>query len=180
MGYYSGKVCSYSERSKDCNGCNQGLEPGHEGCTKNYEGSSKGMEQDMAIELFTNNDLFEEQNVFGARIAMDDDSTTIAGLQKATAHNIVKWSDRIHSSKNFKKSLYAIHLPPKLIEYFSTNFNASIQQNKNNPKGLEDALNSIVPHAFGDHQFCKLHDKENYSYANLPKNKPLESEQLRM
>ena len=168
IGYHSGLICSYKTCLKD-------------GTRKNYEGSSKGMEPHMAIELHTNNDLFEEKQVYGARLIMDDDSTTLAGLQKVSPNSVIKWSDKIHSSKNFKKSLYALKLSKPLIVHFSSNFYAAIEENKGDVEGLSSALKAIVRHAFGEHNYCLFHEeKENYHYKNLPNNTPLQNEQLKI
>lgn len=180
MGHRSGQICSFSTRSKDCRQCELGGDPETHDCRKNYNGSSKAMEQDMAIELYTNNKLFDDAQVYGARLVMDDDSTTIAGLQQVTPYNVIKWSDKNHACKNFKKSLYALKLSAKQIKYFSKNFVAAIENNKGDTEELKKTLKSIVPHAFGDHTLCSFHEQnKNYNYNNLPNNQPLQNIQLR-
>ena len=134
----------------------------------------------MAVELFTKNDLFEKENVFGARLIMDEDSSAIAALRIASPHDIIKWSDTNHVTKGFKGALLTMKLKKELVDYFYSCFTAAIEDNKGNKSGLESALKSIVPHAFGDHSQCTFHDNNgNYDYKYIPGKKPLNSKELK-
>ncbi|XP_024892136.1 uncharacterized protein LOC112467665, partial [Temnothorax curvispinosus] len=141
------------------------------------------MEPDMAVELFTKNELFEEAGVYASVIIGDDDSSTVAGVRRNATHEIEKWSDFNHTLKSFTSALYSMKLSPKLIEYFSRCFSSAVKQNKGNTEKVRAALEAIVPHAFGDHQlcgdWCKSHVNNNYKHNNLPHGKPLADEELR-
>ena len=184
VGYHSGKIASYAVRSKNCRMCQLGHSKNDHDCRKNYAGSAKSMEPDMAIELFTKNKLFDETNVYASVIIGDDDSSTIAGVRRNATHEIEKWSDFNHALKSLTSALYAMKLPQKLIEYFSRCFSNAVKQNKGEPSKVKMALETVVPHAFGNHsncgEWCKYHElKENYRHNNLPHGKPLTDARLR-
>ena len=101
VGHYSKKIVSYAIRSKNCRKCSLGHKKTDHDCRQNYEGSAKGMEADMAAELYTRNPLFEKHKGFGARLIMDNDSSTIAGLRKISVHSI----ELSHVKKNYKFSI---------------------------------------------------------------------------
>lgn len=58
---------SYTVRSKNCRKCAAGQSKSLHNCRSNYDGSSKSMEPDMALELFTENPLWsmETNGVLG-------------------------------------------------------------------------------------------------------------------
>lgn len=181
MGYYTGKIISYTTRSKDCKRCNAGQLKQNHDCRANYKGTSKAMEPDMAVELITKNPLFEKHKVFCGRLIMDDDCTTIDSLRSICKHVILKWSDKNHACKNFKKALYSLKLDSKLIDYLYKNFTAAIDNFKGDVDGLKIALTALVPHCYGEHDLCNFHeDKDDYKYKNIPNRKPLENQQLRI
>uniref|UniRef100_A0ABD2WA33 Mutator-like transposase domain-containing protein n=1 Tax=Trichogramma kaykai TaxID=54128 RepID=A0ABD2WA33_9HYME len=80
MGHYSKKIFSYATRSKNCRKCRLGHDKSDHDCRMNYDGSAKSMEADMAVKLYIKNPLFAQHDVFGARIIMDNDWSTIATL----------------------------------------------------------------------------------------------------
>ena len=123
----------------------------------------------MAIELFTKNKLFDETNVIYASVIKCE---------------IEKWSEFSHALKSLTSALYAMKLPQKLIEYFSPCFSNAVKQNKGEPSKVKMALETVVPHAFGNRnncgEWCKYHElKENYRYNNLPHGKLLTDARLR-
>lgn len=181
IGYYSGKILAYTTRSKSCRRCQAGQTKKSHDCRENFSGTSKAMEPDMAMELITQNPIFEKLGVFCGRLVMDDDTTTIDSLRRVCKHLIVKWSDKNHACKNFKKALYALKLDSNLIDYLYKLFVAAIDCNKGDVHGLKTALTAIVPHCFGDHTLCNWHsEKNNYVYKNIPNNKPLDNPQVRI
>lgn len=171
IGLKTGKIVSYASRSKTCRKCSYARRTGKKikhDCRLNHSGSAKSMEPDMAVELFTRNKLFEKANVFGAVMVMDDDSTAKANVEKASEHEIIKWSDKNHTVKNFRKGLYNLKLDENLLTYFSNKFSTAIEINKNNEEGLKASLSCLVPHAFGDHSKCTFHDvTKNYIYIRI-------------
>lgn len=143
------------------------------------------MESDMAVELFTKNSLLDKENVDVNIIIGDDDSSTIAAIQRASSHQFTKWSDFNHVHKNFNNGLYALKLPRSLIEYFSKNFTCAIKQNKNDHLKIKNALLAVVPHAYGDHQSCGdwcagRSSPDTYIHSHLPNGKSLTDQDLRV
>ena len=185
IGHYSKKILSYTVRCVKCAKCNMGHPKDDHDCRHNYTGSAKGMEPDMAKELINNNVLLKNENVVVKVLIGDDDSSTIAAVRRLSSTEIEKWSDFNHTHKAFTSALYTIKLPRKLIEYFSHNFSHAVKQNKGNATEVRSALESIVPHAFGDHSMCKewctaKNSDEPYVHKNLPNGKPLEEPELFM
>lgn len=180
MGYYNKKICSYSTRVKNCRKCNKKHSKTDHDCRVNFDGSAKSMEADMAVEMALKNPLFEKHNIFLARIVMDNDSSTICSLRDLSPHNIELWADKNHSVKAFSSSLYSLNLPKPIIDYFTSNLSNAIACNQGNAVKLKSSLLCMVPHAFGDHSLCTFHDKDKeYVYHKLPKQKPLEGEQMK-
>ncbi|XP_058802154.1 uncharacterized protein LOC131670510 [Phymastichus coffea] len=138
------------------------------------------MEADMAKELFTDNPLFKELNIYGARLIMDNDSSTIALLRKVCTHDIELWADKNHTVKSLSNALHRLSVAAGLVDYFTENFSGVIAECKGQPDILKERLQAIVPHAFGDHTLCTFHeDKENYEYKRLPGKKPLDNKDLK-
>lgn len=143
MGYHTGKIISYTTRSKECRRCNAGWLKKNHDCRKNFSGTSKAMEPDMAVELAVHNELFTKHNVFCARLVADDDSTTIDNLRRNCKHNVLKLSDKNHACKNFKKALYGLKLNKDLIEYLYNSFLVNLNHYKGDVAGLKVALTAI-------------------------------------
>jgi len=80
-------------RSKSCRSSASGNGKDHD-CLKNFDQSSKAMEADLGVEMFTKNELFKKHNVFGGRLIMDNDSATIASLRAVSEHSIELWADK--------------------------------------------------------------------------------------
>ena len=93
------------------------------------------MEADMAVKLFTKNELLVKHSAFGARLVMDNDFSTIASLRVASVQTIELWADKNHTVKGFTSALYAISLPKNLIDYFQRYFSNSFEEHKNKPDG---------------------------------------------
>lgn len=180
VGHYSKKIISYAVRSKSCRKCDLGHPVSDHDCKKNYDGSAKGMEADIAVELYTKNPLFIKHHVFGARLVMNNDSATIASLRAVSLNSIELWADKNHTVKAFANSLWAMSLPKKVIDYFSNNFSNAIAEHKNDPEALAATLKAIIPYSFGDHSECSFHEeKENYKYKTWPNEKLLKGQALR-
>ena len=165
--------------------CSLGHDKADHECRLNYGGSAKGMESDMATELINNNDLFKKANVSVGVLIGDDDSCTIAAVRRLSCSEIVKWSDFNHSKKSLSSALYTMKLSTKLIEYFSHCFSHAVKQNKGDAVAVKLALESIFPHAFGDHllcgDWCDAKNSENeYVHKNLRQGKPLDNPELRL
>lgn len=82
MGLKTGKVLSYATRCKACRVCESSKKSGKvaktHNCRKNHVGSSKSMERDVAVELWTN--ALDSGTQFSTYVG-DDDSTIIGQTQ---------------------------------------------------------------------------------------------------
>ena len=154
VGHYSGKILSYGVRSTKCRKCRLGHPTTDHDCRKNYSGSAKGMEPNLAVKLINNNSLFKNENVVVHVLIGDDDSSTTAAVRRLSSNEIVKWSDFNHTHKAFTSALCSMKLSSKLIEYFSHCFAHALKQNKEDSHKVKLALQGVVPHAFGDHSSC--------------------------
>ncbi|XP_068738743.1 uncharacterized protein [Montipora capricornis] len=101
MGLKTGKVLSYATRCKACRVCESSKKSGkvaktHD-CRKNHVGSSKSMERDVAVELWTN--ALDSGTHFSTYVG-DDDSTTIADILSKVPYKVEKWSDTIHTKRS--------------------------------------------------------------------------------
>lgn len=191
IGNRTGKICGYGIRSKDCRKCtfhtNKGNVPPPHSCHRNWNGSSKAMEPDVAVETVQQ---VEKENVEVGVLIMDDDATTIAKIRQTVPHSVTKWSDLNHTRKHLGNSLYNLQkkhkcLTPKVIQFLQKCFSYAVAQNKGNTQGLEMSLNQIIPHVFGDHQTCDkrwcgyMMNAETYKHKSLPYGRDLHGDELR-
>lgn len=184
VGLKTGKILNYATRNTMCRICKEAINCNKElvahDCRKNHQGSSKSMEANVAVQLFTD---AVEQDVCYSTYVGDDDSTTESRLNTLVTYDVEKWSDINHSSRTLGSRLYAVKskvkgLNPTIIAYFQRCFTYSIKQNVGQPSSLLEGLSSIVPHAFGEHNFCKdwckyKEDPLNYRHGDLPGGKDL-------
>ena len=196
MGLKTGKVLSYATRCKACRVCESSKKSGkvaktHD-CRKNHVGSSKSMERDVAVELWTN--ALDSGTHFSTYVG-DDDSTTIADILNKMPYKVEKWSDTINTKRSLTNRLYNLKdrfknpncstLSNKVISYYAKYFSYAVTQNAGNPELLKSGINSIVPHSFGEHSssniswcgFKKCH--EGYKHTELPNGKSLHGEPLK-
>jgi len=192
IGFYTGKVIGFATRNKRCatyksierrlpdpnnNSALDEKQRNHD-CRKDFEGSSKVMEADMACAIFLHNLHFEEVNVRLGTLIGDDDSCTISTLRKETGYEIKKWSDKNHAVTKLSKCLYSIKLSTTLVKYFKYCFSCVLNKNKNNTEVIRENFLNIVPHAFDDHSkfgdWCKYKiDPVSYRHKILPGGKGL-------
>ena len=186
VGQETGKIVDYGIRSKDCRICTiwtrkDEIPPEHE-CFKNFSGSSRAMEADVAGEIVKR--LEESGKVQVGILVMDEDSTTIARIRAELSREITKWSDIMHVKKHLQGALYKLAtkhrcLTTDVIRYLLNKcFSYAIAQNKGNATEVANALNNITPHAFGDHDSCGKwchykEDPESYCHKYLPNGKNL-------
>lgn len=192
IGNRSGKIVGCGIRSKICRVCDQHNtqtdKPKH-ACYKNWNGSSKAMEPDVAAELVEEVEKKSEGKIQVHKLIMDDDCTTVARLRNTVDHEIIKWSDLNHVKKQLGNSLYAITnkykcLTGEVIKSLQKWFSYAIKQNRNNPESFKQAVKQIVPHAFGDHESCGnwcaySKDPDSYKHKTFPHGKDLTGEALR-
>ena len=188
----SGKLLAYGCRITNCKICDIAAktneEPKPHDCRKNWGGSSKAMEQSVAVELV------QEVRCDAAAvktIVMDDDSTTLSHLRKEYDPEIIKWSDTNHAKKAFTSMLYKLSNKfriltsnkNKIINYMGKCFSYAIAQCDKQSDILSRNLRAIPRHMFGDHSECgrwcgATHNAE-YKFSSLPYGKPLEDVNLK-
>ncbi|XP_024880084.1 uncharacterized protein LOC112459940 [Temnothorax curvispinosus] len=95
-GLRSKKLLAYSVKSTCCAMCRKGHSPDSHKCTKNWSGSAKSMEADTAVQLMVKNPDFKKAGIRIGTLIGDEDSSTIAAVQRETSHRVVKWSDSNH------------------------------------------------------------------------------------
>ncbi|XP_063436637.1 uncharacterized protein LOC134718075, partial [Mytilus trossulus] len=140
--------CEHHEGKKD-------TVPSHD-CCRNWYGSSKSMEPDMAVYMAHKmNDNECPIDVIHA----DNDSTTMLKL-KLDFENLKKKDDQNHTTKGITKSLIELSKrhkelkPGEVIPYLNRCFMYAITQNSSSELQIDEGLSRIVPHVFGDHELC--------------------------
>ena len=199
IGSKTKQIISFASANKVCRICDnaksKGVKAARHDCRLNHKGSSKSMEAQVGVKLFSeapNNGV--KYSVFIG----DDDSSTIAKIREEVDYNVEKWSDTTHASRTLVNHLHKIRqeqqscdgestLSPKVIDYFKKCFSYCLNQNKGDPQKLKISLSAIVPHAFGNHKHCKdnnlswcmwLKNPENYKHKDLPNGTDLKGEKL--
>ena len=190
VGLKTGKVVSFTTRNTMCRICEkaeqENRQPSSHDCRRNHEGSSKSMEANAAVQLFSE---APKRGVIFSTYVGDDDSTTESRLKALVNYDIEKWSDINHACRTLSSRLYSAKkkvkgLTPTVIGYIQKCFTYCIKQNKGKPFALLESLSVIVPHAFGDHSKCKewcnySRDPENYRHTDLPGGKDLKGDDLK-
>ncbi|XP_069119349.1 uncharacterized protein [Argopecten irradians] len=180
VGCKTGKVVSYAVRSKSCRICDRSKTKGtvtrKHLCRRNWNGSAKAMEPDMVVEMVKSSSV-EIEAIVG-----DEDTSTISRLHSEVNSAITKLSDSNHIKKIISNNLYSAQkkhkqLSVKTIKYILRCFNYMCQQNKENISGLQQGLNALSKHPFGDHSecssWCRHKDNTTLRYNSLPYGKPL-------
>ena len=155
-------------------------------CRVNWGGSSKGMEQDLAVEMLN---TVKDDNFAVTTLIGDDDTTTMANVRQNVSHTVEKWSDINHAKKSLGSRLYNLQkqhkaLTTTVIKYLQKCFAYALCQNKGKAEETRMAIESIIPHAFGEHESCGtwcgfVTDPKNYNHKSLPKGLDLQGEVLR-
>ena len=192
IGVLSGKVVIYGTRNRRCAICyvaeQNNRRPRPHDCRKNWTGSSKAMEPDVAVQLAT-----LAPTELGIQLATnigDDDAAKIRRDRDAVDYAVRKWSDISHAKRALGNRLYgkkSAHrqLSKKVIKYVQKSFTYAVAQNKGDSDSLKIALNAIVPHMYGEHDSCGAwcrFDKENpsaYRHKDLPHHKDLTDPDLK-
>lgn len=191
MGDKSKKMLGFAVVSDFCKKCSLGAKPGdgHK-CTRNYEGSARGMEAHAASMLIANNPNLIEAGVRVGTFIGDKDSSTMARLRRDCSHPIKKLIDLNHNLKGFNNDLYKLKNKPysftwlqsSYINYFKRDLSYAIKQNKGNVEGVRSGIMNIEKHVFGEHEecgeWCKAkEDPENYVYKHNPSKKKFTEEE---
>ena len=190
IGKSSRKCLDFSVRSKVCDTCDRaqrsGVIPKEHKCYKNWTGSSKAMEPDMAVDMIQN---IQSTGLSVGTLVMDNDSTTIAKVREVNPL-IEKLSDKNHTKKSISNALYALSNTHsvlknrKTLNYVLRMFMYAIEQNQGNVEGLQKRLSEIVRHMYGCHEQCSgewctySDNPEKFAHNSLPYKKPLQDKNL--
>lgn len=176
----------YATRNKRCVLCQKGHNRDDHDCRVNHTGSSKSMEQKMAVAIVTDNPMLKEQHVQISTIIGDDDSSTIANVQREAKHRIEKESDTNHATCTLSKDMWSIRIPSQVIAYMKYCFGCVLEKNKDNVEAVRAGLLTIVPHAFDDYgscsrTWCKYEDNPaTFKHKLLPGGKGLSDPQMKI
>lgn len=187
IGKRTGKCLGVTLRTKKCRCKRQKNCPKKHKCRKNWDGSSKGMEPHMGVELIKQ---VEEQGVRVRGIIGDEDSSTISRARKEVRAELEKDSDMNHVKKTVSNALYALRpkhkaLSQKVIKYLLKNFTFAITQNQGQPTEIKKNLAAIVPHSYGEHDHCNENwcgfkkNGASYKHKSLPWGRDLRDSVLR-
>lgn len=113
-------------------------------------------------------------------------------------YDVEKHSDFTHVKRSFVSDLYkaksqiknaqdgnSTPLSDSVICYMEKCFSYALYQNRNDEAGLKRSMESIIPHAFGDHSSCNnnwcgyLRDPISYKHTGLPNGQNLQGAALR-
>ena len=189
IGEKTGKVLNYTTRKKSCRFSDtaerNGTKPREHDCRKNWQGSLKSVEPNMAIDMIKGkpDDSFQ----IGA-VSSDLDSTLSARIKTEIGRSVEKLIDSNHLTKTLTTQLYQLkethkELSTTFIAYLKRCFIYAVKQN-DSVEEISDAISNIVNHVYGNHTNCKKwcnfsEDPESYKHKSLPRGKDLKGEGLR-
>lgn len=181
VGHNTGLVLDYTTKNRKCKACDYGVPIEMHDCRRNFYGSAKGMEPDAAVDLIAHSEILKELNMEVGVFVGDNDSSSIAAIRKACGHDVVKLSDKNHTSKGVTSALYNIQskndtgkeLTSESIKYVSRCFTYAMAQNKGNSKSMANAVRNIPNHLFNIHDNCGdwcgyKKDPEHYDHSTIP------------
>jgi hypothetical protein len=182
FGFYSQQPVAHFVLNKYCAVCvlNGKHSKDHE-CSKNWNKSAKSMEAEIAVKcsLLLAKIGFRIMTIIG-----DEDATVLSQMKTklpddlpgtgTSLCDVIKLSDTNHIKKILTKDLREIWtnkwksngLTENGINHLVYNFGYALKGNKNDPERLGEAINNIVPHAFGDHKNCHKIEKGDWCKAN--------------
>ena len=158
-------------------------------CVKNHTGSSRLMESCSGergiLEMAQEGTPIEY-------IEGDGDTTLISRLKTNQNITMKKRFDKNHVIKNIGKQLYALQSEKNIklskisISHLQKCISYALAKNSGDVDNLRDNLKAIIPHNFGDHQFCKdsfcgqvRNPNEKYVHRSLPRRACLTGDALR-
>ncbi|KAL7293956.1 hypothetical protein TKK_0012536 [Trichogramma kaykai] len=184
IGMQTGKVLDFCNRNRKCRQCDVnkvlGQEKVHD-CRLNSFSSAKAMEADGAVELVTNSTILKTLDLEVGAFIGDNDSSSIAAIQKNINYTIVKLSDMNHTTKGVGKALHDLHkskltdpdqeLSNDTIKHLQRCFTYAVKQNDGDHAKVQAAIYNIPFHVYGMHNncgtWCKEGTTENYSGVRL-------------
>lgn len=190
IGESTKKCLGFSVMSKRCRICTnakkKGAPPRKHACSCNWTASAKSMEPAMACEMLQ--DIMNTGKQVNT-LVMDNDSTTIARVKATVDPNIRKKCDSNHTRKGFTGKLVDMSNTFKALKNVKVRghvercFMYCVKQNQGKSTQLEEDLQKIVPHLYGEHDKCGVwcrSEKSGYKPRNLPYGKPLTDQPLRV
>ena len=138
------------------------------------------MEPDVAVELVSRSSVLRQTNLEVGVFIGDNDSSSICAIKKVVSHNIIKQSDKNHTSKGVKSLLYKFdkskdpdkELTSESIKYIHKCFTYAMAQNRGNVVEMAAAVKNVPYHAFNIHDNCGawcgyIKDKQNYEHRTI-------------
>lgn len=159
IGYFSKKVLAYIVLNRKCRLCDLGHSVSDHDCRLNFSGSAKAMEPKAALLLTKDNPILNECNLEVGIVIADNDSSSICAIRSGSNHEVLKQSDKNHTSKGLVNSLYKIknkhkELTAESISYLRKNFNYAVSQNQHDSQKMAKTINNIPYHCFNQHNNC--------------------------
>lgn len=157
--FFSKKVLACTSKNRKCRMCDLVHLLKNHDCHLNFTGLAKAMKPAAAFELANENEIFKACNVYSGIMIGDNDSISISAIRAGTKHEVVKHSDKNHTSKGVTNKLYKIQkehkeLNAKSIKYQKCCFNYCVSQNASDVTGMAAAIKNITPYSFNDHSNC--------------------------
>ncbi|XP_052791730.1 uncharacterized protein LOC128225872 [Mya arenaria] len=145
------------------------------------------MEPDKAVELHTR---ARDKCLKYAAVIGDNDSSSIAHIKQKVNPELVKYSDIGHVKRNVRSKLENVQkchkaLTAKVRDSFLKNFTYAIKQNADkSEREMMCALQTIVPHMYGEHgncgEWCRSRGGADAGHRNLPFGAPLQDTHLKI
>ena len=159
VGFFSGKVVAYMNLNRKCKSCDMNIPLENHVCKKNFEGSAKAMEPYAAEQRVSNNVVFKECKIEVGGVGADNDSSAIKAMRNACSHEIIKHSDKNHTSKGVVSELFRMknshkELNGKEIAYLKKYFNYCVAQCKGDSVNMANALRNIPNQCYNIHDNC--------------------------
>ena len=144
-------------------------------CRLNFEGSAKAIEPYAAVELTENNVIFKKLKIEVGILIAHNDSSSISAVRGACNFEVVKQSDKNHTSKGLVNELYKINkkykeLTGTAIKYLQKCFNYCIAHNAGSAINMSTAIKNIPNNFFNNVQecgsWCSYHkEPETYTHS---------------
>lgn len=99
LGRETSKAIDYLTTNRGCKMCALGHPKSDHDCRLNFIGSAKAMESFAAASMTSNSKIFKEHNIEAGILIGDDDSSTIAAVRAASQSQVIKLSDKNHTSR---------------------------------------------------------------------------------
>lgn len=169
VGYFSKKVLSYVTLNRKCKQCNEGKKNKIHDCRVNFKGSAKAMEPYAAVELTVNNDISKKCNVNVGFLIADNDSCSINAVRNASSFDVVKHSDKNHTSKGVSNEINKLvskhkELDSSAVKFIQKCYRYAVSQNTRSIRNMTAAIQNIPYHCFNTHDDCGTW----YSFLNNP------------